>query len=174
MGMSGVVLNDEVVLLRPLSLADVDEWMAGEDDEQIRWFEFPGPASRANVVSAVENWMASWSVGGPVRHWGVSERTSGTIVGGVEVRDLGGGEVNLSYVVFPAFRGRGIATRAATLALGYAANEMGAETAIVKVLEGNRASFGVVRRLGAVEIGMQPSDAGGSFVVFRCDLAKTE
>jgi RimJ/RimL family protein N-acetyltransferase len=150
--MSGVVLNDEVVLLRPLSLADVDEWMAGEDNEQ----------------------MASWSVGGPVRQWAVCDATSGRILGGVEVRDLGGGEVNLSNVVFPAFRRRGIATRAATLVLGYAVKEMGSQTAIVKVLEENRASLRVARRLGAVEIGTQPSKAGGTFIVFRCDLTETE
>ena len=52
-----MILGDDVVRLRPLSLDDVDEWMAGEDEEQIRVFEFPGPAPRANVVAAIEGWM---------------------------------------------------------------------------------------------------------------------
>jgi len=165
-----MVLSDEVVRLRPLSLDDVDEWMAGEDDEQIRWFEFPGPAPRENVVLAIQNWMESWRKNGPVRHWAACPTDTGRIIGGVELRDLGGGEANLSYVIFPAFRRRGLARRAAELALRYAANEMNLRTAIIKVLEGNEASLGVARSLGAVECGSAPSAGGGSFVVFRLDL----
>lgn len=169
--MAPVALSDDMVQLRPLSLDDVDEWMAGEDDEQIRWFEFPGPAPRDNVVQAVQAWMQSWRTNGSVRHWAVCDIPSGRILGGVELRDVGAGEVNLSYVIFPAFRRRGIATRAARLALAYAVREMGARTAIIKVLEGNEASFGVARRLGAVESGSAPSNGGGAFVVLRRDLS---
>jgi RimJ/RimL family protein N-acetyltransferase len=164
------IIGDELVRLRPLDLVDVDEWMAGEDDEQIRWFEFPGSATRQNVIDAIQKWMYSWRTSGPVRHWAVREPTTDRILGGVEVRDLGGGEVNLSYVVFPWARRRGIATRAAELALAYAVKEMGARTAIIKVLQGNEASLGVAFRLGAVESGTEPSGGGGVFIVLRRDL----
>ena len=56
------------------------------------------------------------------------------------------------------------------LALGYAAAEMGARVAILRILEGNEASLGVARRLGAVESGREPSERGGTFVVLRLDL----
>jgi RimJ/RimL family protein N-acetyltransferase len=157
----GAVLEDDILRLRPLSLDDVDEWMAGEDDEQIRWFEFARPARRDDVAQAIERWQDSWQSGGPVRHRAVCDRSTGHIAGGVEVRDLGNGEVNLSYLVFPGFRRMGIATRASRLALRYAAGEMGATIALIKILEGNSASLGVARRLGAVECGRAPSDAGG-------------
>lgn len=161
------IISDELVRLRPLDLVDVDEWTAGEDHEQIRWFEFAGPATRENVADAIRKWMHSWRTSGPVRHWAVCEPATDRILGGVEVRDLGGGEVNLSYVVFPWARRRGIATRAAELALAYAVKEMGARTAIIKVLEGNEASLGVARRLGAVESRREPSGGGGVFIVLR-------
>jgi RimJ/RimL family protein N-acetyltransferase len=165
-----VIVEDDVVRLRPLTLDDVDEWMAGEDAEQIRWFEFPGPAPRANVVAAIESWIQSWRSRGPVRQWAVCDAMNGDILGGVELRDLGGGDVNLSYVVFPPARRRGIAVRAAHLALTYAADEMHARAVVIKVLEGNTASIGVARRVGAVEVGTEPSDRGGTFVVFRREL----
>ena len=168
-----MVLSDGTIRLRPLSLDDVDEWMAGEDEEQIRWFEFPGPAPRENVVRAIEAWMESWRNDGPVRQWAVCDR-SGRIAGGVELRDLGAGEVNLSYVVFPPFRGEGLATRAGRLALGYAAATMGATAAVIKVLEGNSASVAVARRLGATQSGTAPSDAGGTFQVYRLALGAAD
>jgi len=164
------IISDQLARLRPLDLGDVDEWMAGEDDEQIRWFEFPGSATRHNVVDAIRKWVHSWRTRGPVRHWAVCEPTTDHILGGVKARDLGGGEVNLSYVVFPWARRRGIATKAAELALAHAAKEMGARTAIIKVLEGNQASLSVARRLGAVESRREPSGGGGVFIVLRRDL----
>ncbi len=90
------IISDQLARLRPLDLGDVDEWMAGEDDEQIRWFEFPGSATRHNVVDAIRKWVHSWRTRGPVRHWAVCEPTTDHILGGVKARDLGGGEVNRS------------------------------------------------------------------------------
>jgi RimJ/RimL family protein N-acetyltransferase len=168
----GVVddLSDNVVLLRRLTMDDVDAWFAGEDDEQIRWFEFPGPASPAHVERAISAWQEAWARGGPVRQWGVCVRPGQELVGGVEVRDLGDGRVNLSYVIFPSFRRRGFATRASRLALDYAARVLGASSAVIKILDGNEASVGVARSLGAEVIGDEPSDAGGRFIVFRLPL----
>lgn len=170
--MDAVVLEDDAVVLRSLTLDDADEWLAGEDDEQIRWFEFPRPATHDDVVEAIERWQDSWRSGGPVRQWAVCLRSSGRIAGGVEVRDLGGGEVNVSYVVFPEFRRLGIATRAVRLALRYAATEMGARVGLIKILDGNLASISVARRLGALASGTTPSDADGTFLVFRLQLAE--
>jgi RimJ/RimL family protein N-acetyltransferase len=115
--MVGVVVEDEAIRLRPVTLEDVDPWLAGKDEEQIRWFEFPRPARRQDVLQAVQRWQASWRQGGPVRHWAIVDRNTDLLAGGVEVRDLSSGEVNLSYLVFPSFRQRGFATRASRLAL---------------------------------------------------------
>jgi RimJ/RimL family protein N-acetyltransferase len=163
-------LFDDEIELRRLTLDDVDEWLAGEDSEQIRWFEFPGPATRSNVEQAVNAWQESWRAAGPVRQWGVCMRSTGAIAGGVEVRKLGEGEVNLSYVVFPVWRRQGVATRASRLALAYARTELGATAAVMKILEGNTASLGVAQKLGAVQTGTEASEAGGRFVVLRVML----
>jgi RimJ/RimL family protein N-acetyltransferase len=164
-------LTDGVVWLRPLTMSDINEWMAGEDEEQIRWFEFPGSASRRNVIEAIERWTQSWNTSGAVRDWAVCDVATGQILGGVEIRDLGGEECNLSYVVFPQARRRGTATRASRLALRYAVSSMGSRVAILKILEGNEASLGVARKLGAMASGTEPSERGGTFLVFRRDLS---
>ena len=63
-----------------------------------------------------------------------------------------------------------MATRAARLALRYASEAMGARVAVIKILSGNAASMGVARRLGAVQTGTEPSDAGGTFIVHQLRL----
>ena len=158
--------SDGVVLLRRLSMDDVDAWLAGEDDEQIRWFGFPGPATRAHVERAIAAWQESWASEGAIRHWGVCVLPARELAGGVELRDLGDGRVNLSYVIFPPYRRRGLATRASRLALNYAAQVLGAASAIIKIIEGNEASLGVARSVGAEVVGHEPTATGGRFVVF--------
>jgi len=64
-----------------------------------------------DVANAIKRWAKSWRTDGPVRNWAVCETDTGHILGGVEIREMGGGEVNLPYVLFPAFRGRGLPAR---------------------------------------------------------------
>ena len=51
------------VTLRVLDFADAEMWLAGEDEEQLRWFEMPA-ASIDDVVRSIEGWRASWAQGG--------------------------------------------------------------------------------------------------------------
>jgi RimJ/RimL family protein N-acetyltransferase len=162
-----MVIDDGTLRLRPPTLADAGEWLAGEDDEIARWFEFPRRSTRDDVERAIERWSESWRLGGPVRCWAICDVATAAITGGVELSQLGEREVNLSYFVFAPWRGRGIATRAAAMALAYAATEMHASRAVIKVVEGNLASLAVARHLGAQLVGTAPSDAGGTFLVFH-------
>ena len=159
-----------MIELRPLRPEDAAAHKAGEDEEQLRAFEFPGPAAIENVVAAIEAWQESWRSGGPVRNFGVWDIATGALVGNVEVRVTEPGRVNLSYLVFPEWRRRGIAVQAALLALGYAADALGATVATIKVLHTNEASLGVVRALGAVRVGDEPSERGNAFEVFELAL----
>ena len=170
--MEGVVLTGRTIRLVPVVLEEADEWLAGEDEEQIRWFDAPGAAELPDVVRAINEWQASWREMGPVRHWGIRPLDSDLLLGGVEVRDGGDGDrsVNLSFLVFPPYRRRGIAVEASRLALDYAVREMGATHALIKMAEENEISLAVARRLGAIPIGKDPSDPGRSFLVTRLDL----
>jgi RimJ/RimL family protein N-acetyltransferase len=168
--MNNVVLTDGVFVLKPLVAGEASEWLAGEDDEQIRWFE----ALRSSRLSDVQRFIAecqeSWSTMGTYRHWGIRKTGSEILLGGVDVRDLGDDEVNLSYVVFAQFRRDGVARGAALLALRYAERSMGARRAVIKMLPDNLASVNLAKGLGAVYVGDEPSDAGAMFSVFTLFL----
>jgi RimJ/RimL family protein N-acetyltransferase len=161
-----IELHGEQITLRPLRVADAVAHHAGEDVEQLRGFEFPGPASLARVEDAIAEWRASWVTGGPVRNFGVWDPATGALSGNVEVRALGDGVVNLSYLVFPEWRRRGIATDAARVAVSYARDAMAARTARVEVLVGNDASLGVVRRLRGQRIDEVRRPSGSTYAVF--------
>jgi RimJ/RimL family protein N-acetyltransferase len=173
--MEGDVLTGETIRLVPVVLDEAAEWLAGEDEEQIRWFDAPRAAEMPDVIRAINEWQASWRDMGPVRHWGIRPLDSNLILGGVEVRDGGDGDrsVNLSFLVFPPYRRQGIAVEASRLALDYAVREMGATHALIKMAEENSVSLAVARRLGAIPIGTDPANPTRSFLVTRLDLKVT-
>jgi RimJ/RimL family protein N-acetyltransferase len=176
-----VIIDGNGFRLRPLTLADADAWLAGEDDEMRRGFEFPRASTREDVLGAIEGWTASWLTGGPIRKWAITDAATGAIMGGVELRPVrghivvarvevapvDGEELNLSYEVFPKWRRRGFASQAARLAIHYAATEMKVSRIMIRILPENAASLGVARRLGANQIGTAPSPSGATHLVFQ-------
>jgi RimJ/RimL family protein N-acetyltransferase len=168
--MVGEILTDGVLVLKPLVAADAEEWLSGEDEEQLRWFEAPRPAQLSDTRRFIAACQESWRKMGDHRHWGIRRVESGFLVGGVDLRDLGNGEVNLSYVVFPLFRRQGVARRASGLALNYAAMSMGARTVVIKILPDNVSSKNLALSIGANYVGEEPSDAGKAFDVFKMNL----
>jgi RimJ/RimL family protein N-acetyltransferase len=167
-----VILRGDGFVLRPLRVADAAEHKAGEDDEQLRGFEFPGPAPIERVTAAIEAWRAAWANGGPVRDFGIWDSATGALIGNVEVRVLPGDArlVNLSYIVFPQWRRRGNAIRAARLALDYARDELGARAAVIEALTDNHASLGVARALGATYTGETTKPTGSRYAAFTLPL----
>ncbi len=140
------VLKGERCTLAVLSLEDAEAWKAGEDEEQRRWFEFPGPAPMENVVGAICKWRDQWQTDGPMRQWGIW--SSGELAGGVEIRDRGDRRANVSYVVFPTFRRRGVATEAVCLATEWAFRNLAVDVAVAVIDERNAASTAVAKRAG--------------------------
>jgi RimJ/RimL family protein N-acetyltransferase len=167
-------LTDGVVNLKPLVLDDAPEWLAGEDEEQLRWFEAPHPAELSDVQHFIATCQRSWQTMGCHRHWGIRWVDSPELLGGVDLRALENDQVNLSYVVFPRFRRRGVARRASVLALDYAMRTMGTGSTLIKMLPGNVSSRDLALGLGAHYLGEEPSERGATFLVYELKLSSTK
>jgi RimJ/RimL family protein N-acetyltransferase len=160
------------VTLTPVTDDDAPEWLAGEDPEQVAAFEFPRAGTMTDVRNAITNWRAAWTDDGSIRHWALRTVPDVQLAGGVELRALGSWDaVNLSYVIFPAFRQRGFATSAARAAIAYAFDVLGATEISLEILQGNAASRRVAQKLGARWVGLSPSHAGSTFDRWRIDAS---
>ena len=105
-----------------------------------------------------------------VRNFGIWSAATGGLVGNVEVRVLDDHDVNLSYLVFPEWRRRGVATRARGSRLEYARSQLDARRARIEVLADNTASLGVVRGLGARSTGSVQRPTGSRYLTFSLEL----
>jgi RimJ/RimL family protein N-acetyltransferase len=138
------------VRLRPLARRDAPEHLAGEDPELWRWLT-DGHAGTIETVNAlIERSLASWKVLGALHNFGVWDEVTGALTGNCEANfaqeELAPGEVNLSYAIWPAFRGRGYATRAVELLCVYLATETDAQVATLRIDPENTRSIAVARR----------------------------
>ena len=149
-----------------LTLADVDGWLAGDDEEQQRWFEAPGPAPRENVVRHVEQSREGWATSGPKRHWGIW--LDDVLAGGIDIENRGHGNAYLSYVVFPASPRRGVAAESIPLVTKWAFDNWPINHAVAVIDELNVASRATAERAGfRLEGKADPSEYSESGTMLR-------
>lgn len=148
-------LTDGVVVLDEHERADVEAFVAGEDDEQARRFGwFPARSSAETVTAAIAAWRQSWQSDGGRYAFAVRDAASGELVGGVEVRVGDDRRGAISYWTLAAFRGRGFATRAVGSAAAWAFAELGLVRVELHVELDNVASLRVAQRAGFVREGV--------------------
>ncbi len=137
------IVTDGVILLRPLTVSDAEAHLAGEDDEQRKWFGHLEQASwLEGVIQFIERSQFEWTSAGR-RNWGIREVETGALVGNVEARNRGDGSANISVAVFPNYR-----RRAVRMACAYARDALSVGRVVAIIDAENFASRRVAENVG--------------------------
>ncbi|WP_378739200.1 GNAT family N-acetyltransferase [Nocardia brasiliensis] len=148
-----MLISDGVVALRPITVADAEAHLAGEDDELARWLN-GGRGTLETVVRHFDRCVRRWQENGDSRTFAVLDVASGALAGTVDVHTrqpyLTEGQANLAYGIYPRWRKRGYATRAVALVCRYLAESGFADQAVIRVAPETHASAAVARRAGFV------------------------
>lgn len=164
-------LTDGVIRLRPLTQADADAHLAGEDDEMAKWLN-GGHSTAATVQVAIAKFEAQWSTGGPRRAFGVLDCDQGQLVGFVEANLAlldDPKQVNVAYGIFAPWRGRGLAGRAINLIAEYLRSTTTARKIVLQIAVENRRSIRVAEKAGFARVDVHDS-AEGPGVWYMRDL----
>jgi RimJ/RimL family protein N-acetyltransferase len=148
-------LTDDVVVLSALTLEDAAALVAGRDAE-IAARLAGAPSTRAtaehHIGACAADWLGDWSRPGAKLAWGIRDAVTGTLAGTAEVAlrfpELEPGAANLSYGVFPRWRGRGFAARAVVLMGDFLATRTTTSRAVLRIDRDNAASLRVAQRCG--------------------------
>ena len=159
-------MSDDMVLLDGHVIADAEAHLAGEDAEMLLRFEAPHASTLDQTRAAIERWIGARVAGGPMFAYAL-RNASGDLVGGCELRLAAPDRPDVSYWVFPAFRGRGYARRALTLLCQAAAKLDDVSWAEAHIDADNLASRRVAERAGFVETGVVKDQAPSGEIVPR-------
>lgn len=173
--MNGFTFTDGDLEIRPQELNDTDAHLSGEDDQQRIWLwndegreeaALSSPSERRETTRAwiVTN-RAAFDIGGPKFCFSVT--LAGTLVGYIDANtrlDDDPGVANIAYVIYPAFRRKGYATRAVALILAFLREHTTIETARLVIDEGNVASFGVANASGFLPVEANAALPGRRFL----------
>src|SRR5438270_13200599 len=140
-------LADGIVLLDVHRLEDAEAHLLGEDEEMRRRFDSVRPATLEETRSAVERWIAGRAEGGPMFAYAL-RAASGQLIGGCELRMRSASSANVSYWVFPSFRGHGHALRAVSLLSAAAERIPGLHRLEVRIAPDNESSRRVAMKAG--------------------------
>lgn len=149
------VVDGEGVRLRPFSGADVPRIVEGLGDADTQyWLSFlprdPGePEGRAYVEQVTERLATDHTI-----TWAVCTPEDDTLLGAVGLHRIAQ-EPEVGYWTHPDARGRGIATRAARLALGHGFETLGLERLAAYASAPNLASLRVLEAIGMRRTGVQ-------------------
>jgi RimJ/RimL family protein N-acetyltransferase len=148
-------LTDGVIVLDQHTVADADAHLAGEDEEQARRFGWhPARSTPESIRRTIEKWRAQWESDGPTRAFATRDSQTAALAGGCELRLRKNQIAEVSYWVFPTFRGRGFAGRAVSLACRWAFGELGVQRIELYIEPDNTASRKAAVRAGFIEEGV--------------------
>ncbi len=143
-------LADDRIRLRPPALTDVDAITAAVQDPAIpRFTRIPSPYQRADAVAWVGAATSAWRRGDEAG-FVIVECGTEALLGGIGVHQLRGtdGPPFVGYWVAAAARGRGVATRALRLVVGWAFGPLGLDQLTAWVFSDNPVSPRVLEAVG--------------------------
>lgn len=150
---SPVRLSDEAVVLRPWGSSDATFMVEASRDPAIERYNGPTPASEADAVAVIERIQERWRAfeveGDPTgAAFAIVDAASGEPVGMCGIDHWSSTDVaQFGYWLAAGARGRGLATRAATLMTGWLF-ELGAARVFLTIQSDNAPSAAVARRAG--------------------------
>jgi RimJ/RimL family protein N-acetyltransferase len=141
-------------------MPDVESYVARQDEEMARRFEWAGPATVEGVRDGVSRWVESWSSGGTERNFAIVDPSTGGMIGDCELELREDGFVHVMFAVFSDWRRRGIATRAVRLLADHAADVFPGHALLFRIHPDNEGSKRVARAVGAERAGTELSRNG--------------
>lgn len=167
--------TDGVVLLKPFELQDASEHLAGEDLEQQKWL-----SGGKSTLESVENWIKKnleyWKNDGPVFNFAiwVGGNLAGMVEANLDIKKVEGmeeGQANISYGIYPQYRGKGYAAMAVNLLLDFLKLK-DVKEALIRINPENVDSLKIPQKCGFQEIGEIKTKDGSILKLFIKDLQK--
>ncbi len=142
------VLADGVVTLRPFAPSDASGYAAlNREPENVRWSASSAGMSETEALRSIEGTIAAGWRSGSTRRLAIIG-PDGALAGTTALHNVRNGSASLGIKLTAAARGRGLATRAVQLMIGYAFGPAGLQVLHWHAVVGNEPSRRLAERAG--------------------------
>ena len=160
--------------LRHFRADDALTHLGGEDEAISRWLS-GGVSSEESVLRWIQSNADNWSSNGPRFAFAI-QPPAGELVGMIEINvdyshfaGLEFGDANVSYGLYPQYRGRGLATAALLKARDFMISK-GVQRAVIRIEPENINSIRLAERCGYSRTGVTTNGVGTKYLVFVDNL----
>lgn len=167
-------VSDNEITIRPFTLDDADAHLSGDDIEQAKWMG--GKSTKESIAKWIKRNQENWKNNGPIYNFAIVKNDEDTLIGMVEAnidsKDLDGvneGEANISYSIYPNFRGNGYAGKAILLLESFL-KQKSVKTGVIRISPENVASLKVPGKLGYRNTGEITTKDGDKLIIFKKSL----
>lgn len=168
-------LTGDLISLRMFDLSDVRAHLEGEDAEISRWV-----SGGKSTPESVENWIKEnkkeWDNNGPRFTFAIVENKTKNLTGFIEanhdfekVEQIKEGEVNISYGIYPQYRGKGYAVEAIRLVMEFLRSR-GTKKAVLAIDPENANSLKIPEFLGFEKTGEIVIQKNQPLIIFSKSL----
>lgn len=151
---AGSLISDGQICLRPLAVEDVDAHLDGCDRIIIDRLSGGKVSTRGRTHDWLEQNAQAWTSAGYVVDLGIEDDGTGLLAGCVGIQRgldyLQPRQVNLTYAVYPQWRGRRYAARAVSLAMQLETQRRPVSQFVIRASPENPESIAVALRAGFV------------------------
>ena len=163
-----IILETERLILRPLTLDDLDDLFALYRDPEIRRYFPEGTLTYEETREELE-WIIDFQYG---QHgfglWATIHKETGKFIGRCGLIPWtieGRSEVEVAYLLDKAYWGQGLATEAALAIVAYAFEQLQLSRLICLFYPENQASANVARKMG-MTFEKEMQDEKGTFMLY--------
>ncbi len=164
------------IVLRHFRPDDAVTHLQGEDEAISMWLS-GGVSTLDSVMRWIESNDDNWANGGPRFAFAI-QTPEGELVGMIEINvdyshfaGLQPGDANVSYGLYPQYRGRGLASSALLNIQDFMIRE-GIKRAVVRIEPENGDSVRLMERAGFLLTGVVMNGVGTEYLIFVDDLAR--
>lgn len=168
--------DEPPVVLRHFDLDDAFTHLEGEDEATSRWLS-GGVSTEELVMRWIRSNEDNWSSDGPRFAFAI-QTLVGELVGVIEVNvdfsHFAGpapGDANVSYGLYPQYRGRGLASSALLTVRDFMISK-GVKRAVIRIEPENINSIRLAERCGYERVGVVTNDVGTEYLMFIDDLSR--
>lgn len=143
------VLETERLLLRPMSLADLEDYHEYSSDADLLKYDYPEHKS----LEESRYGLVTWNLSQPLGRYGIELKSERKLIGNISLRpDPDQATVEIGYTINGRYHQQGYATEAALALLKLAQNMPQVKTFIAHTTAPNRASQRVLEKLGMKQV----------------------